>query len=311
MRVHFDNVDFNAPTGPNTFAARLARKLFENGHEVLGDAAGADVSLVFIEPTGRPLAPRVVQRLDGIWFKPEDFQTKNVGIRKLYERADAIVWQSLFDRRMTLTHFGFPRARRCEVIHNGIDLTPVKAITIPKLAEMRAAYDKIYVCSSNWHPQKRLGANIKLFNRLRQKHPNSCLIVLGNHPDVRLASPHIFFSGSVSPEVYLQIYAAANWMLHLAWADHCPNVVIEALSQGTPVACSEVGGTKELVGSYGVVLKEAPYNYELADYDNPPDIDVTQIDDLPDRQQLEHATADIDINNVAKRYVQLFEEVGQ
>jgi glycosyltransferase involved in cell wall biosynthesis len=55
-----------------------------------------------------------------------------------------------------------------------------------------------------------------------------------------------------------KVFAVADWMIHLAWADHCPNVVVEALSQGTPIICGEVGGTKEMIahGAYGVVLKD-------------------------------------------------------
>jgi glycosyltransferase involved in cell wall biosynthesis len=314
MKAHFDNVNMRAGTGPNTFANRLAKKLFELGHEVVFEAQDAAASLVFIEPSGAPLARKIIQRLDGIWFKPEDFQTKNVPIRLLYNRADAVVFQSQFDFAFIEKWWGDPAHklnRPHHIIGNGVDVRPVTELTIPKLAEMRAAYDQIYVCSSNWHAQKRLEANVRLFNHLRTKHPNSCLIIMGNHPDYRATGPHVFYTGPVGPETYLQIYSAANWMLHLAWADHCPNVVVEALSQGTPVVCSEVGGTKELVGGYGVVLKEQPYNYELYDYDNPPPIDVEQVDDLPTRQQLNYAgiAEAIDINTVAKQYVQLFEEV--
>jgi glycosyltransferase involved in cell wall biosynthesis len=254
--------------------------------------------------------------LDGIWFKPWEYETKNQAIRALYDRADGIVFQSLFDRRFIEKWWGDNegRQRPASVIGNGIELNPLKQLTIPKLVEMRATYDQIYVCSSNWHAQKRLDANVRLFNHLRKQHPNSCLIVLGAHPDVRLASPNIFFGGSVDANTYLQIYSAANWMLHLAWADHCPNVVVEALSQGTPVVCSEVGGTKELIynGAYGVVLKEPePYNYELYDYDNPPNIDVEQIKDLPTREELDYTGIAnlIDINVAAKQYVELLEQV--
>ena len=102
-------------------------------------------------------------------------------------------------------------------------------------------------------------------------------------------------------------------MLHLAWADHCPNVVVEALAQGTPVVCSEVGGTKELIGhgAYGMVLKEEPYNFELYDYDNPPSIDVKQVSFLPSRQELDYSGIPslIDINTVAQQYIQLFETI--
>lgn len=307
-RVHFDNVDLTSSTGPNTFALRLARQLFDTGHEVTFHAVGADVSLVFIERSGAPLAPKIVQRLDGIWFRPQDFHTKNVGIKSLYDAADHVIWQSGFDSNMTTRWWGAPK--QGTVIHNGIRRDPVTKLTIPKLAEMRSTYDKIYVCSSNWHPQKRLRQNVELFERLRRAYPNSCLIVMGNDPDYRATGSNVFYTGSVSPDVCAEIYSASDWMLHLAWADHSPNVVVEALAQGTPVACSDVGGTKELVGGYGLVLHDEPYGFELADYDNPPMLDLSSVVDLPDRSTLDHASiANIDIVDVARRYVDVFDRV--
>lgn len=308
MRIHFDNVNLNSRSGPNTFASRLARELISLGHEVVFDGQGssADVSLVFIEPSGRPLARKVVQRLDGIWFKPEEFHTKNVAIKGLYERADAVAFQSDFDRKMSTKWFG--NNKRSEVIHNGISLDRVEAITIPELAKIRSKYDQVFVCSSNWHPQKRLLSNLLAFDYVRQtQHPNSCLFVMGANPDVKTSDPHVFYTGSQPPEVYLQVFAVANWMFHLAWADHCPNVVIESLCQGTPVVCSSVGGTKELVGEFGLVLEDLPYDYDLADYDRPPAIDVTKIV-LPKKESLgDHA--DINIKTAAMKYLVLFQEL--
>jgi len=309
MKIHFDNVQFTSQTGPNCFANRLARQLFETGNEITTSCVGADISLVFIEKTGMKLAPIVVQRLDGIWFKPDEFHNKNKYIKSLYEMADAVVFQSKFDKSMIEHHWSVKNT--FEVIPNGIIQEPVKQLTIPKLAEMRASYDKIFVCSANWHPQKRLKSNVELFNHIRNNfYSNSCLIVLGNNPDYVVPSPHIFYAGSVDSTTYMQIYSVANWMLHLAWADHCPNVVVEALSQGTPVICSEVGGTKELVGDYGIVLKEKQYNYELFNYDVPPTIDVTQIKELPIKEQLDYKSiVDIDIATTTKNYLKLFNQL--
>lgn len=307
MRIHFDNVDMNSFSGPNTFANRLARRLFESSHEVVFNHHNADISLVFIEPSGAPLANKVVQRLDGIWFKPNEFVSKNTGIKELFLRANSVIFQSQFDKDMVQKWWGV--AKHSTVIHNGIDLNPVKELTIPALIDLRSQYKHIYVCSANWHAQKRLSANVQLFEQLRLSQPSSCLLIMGNHPDYRASGKHIFYTGAVGPEIYNQIYAAANWMLHLAWADHCPNVVIEALAQGTPIVCSDVGGTKELIGNYGVVLQEqTPYNFELADYDNPPKLDVSGITMLPDRSMLNYASiTDIDIKNVAATYVKVFE----
>jgi glycosyltransferase involved in cell wall biosynthesis len=308
VKVHFDGIMWNSHSGPNTFANRLARGLYQAGHEIELSGPDADVSLVFIEKTGQPLARKVVQRLDGIWFKPDEFIMKNIGIKQLYETADAVVWQSEFDRNMTVNWWDVPHSGR--IIHNGFDLSKkVTQFSSPELMSMRNKFDKIFVCSSNWHPQKRLKDNILMFKHLQSIHPNSCLIVMGANPDVRVADSRIFYTGAVPEEVYLQVYAMADWMIHLAWLDHCPNVVIEALSQETPVICSDSGGTKELVEGFGMTLSEAkPYSYELADYDNPPEIDVTQITSLPDKNSLT-PHADIDIENVVLSYIELFDSV--
>jgi glycosyltransferase involved in cell wall biosynthesis len=310
MRIHFDGCNMLAPTGPNTFARRLAMALIESGHEVgEGDGSDADVSLVFIERSGNPLAKKVVHRLDGIWFKPDEFETRNARIKATYDVADAVVWQSDFNRQQISKWWGEPKLS--SVIHNGVRLEPETKIIIPVLAEVRNNYDKVFVCSSNWHPQKRLSANIELFKHLRESfYPNSCLIVMGEHPDVFVASPNIFYTGGLTEKQCMQTYAIANWMIHLAWLDHCPNVVVESLSQGTPVICSEHGGTKELVGSFGLVMHEQrPYDLTLEDYDNPPEIDVKQFAvPLPGKDFL-GPHADIDIRNVAKAYVELFNRI--
>lgn len=308
VRVHFDNVNFSSSSGPNSFANRLARALFETGHEIAETASGADVSLVFIERSGAPLASKVVQRLDGVWFSPSEFHTKNTYIKDLYEKANAIVFQSKFDRSFVTKWWGAHTKET--VIGNGVDVTPIKQLTIPPLIDMRQRYETMFCCSSNWHPQKRLSANLELFRQLHDtRYPNSCLLILGNHPDQAVAHPHVFYAGSQSHEVCAEIYSACNWMLHLAWLDHCPNVVIEALVQGTPVVCTEAGGTKELVGGYGIILKEkTDYRFELADYDCPPVLDVTQVKELPPKDMLS-THADIDIKHVAEKYVKLFQEI--
>lgn len=326
MRIHFDGVTFGSHSGPNTFANRLATRLTELGHEVNDhDGPGSDVSLVFIEPTGQPLANRVVQRLDGLWFKPDEFYTKNVGIERLYNRAHAVVFQSDFDKRFTETHW-VPHVRS-SVIHNGLKVEPVKSFTSGELEALRNQYEKVFVCSANWHPQKRLQANANLFVHLKTVYPNSCFIVMGSNPGVlgpsddpswfkpftwhtpKNVTKDVYVLEWVPSDVYMQIFSMADWMVHLAWLDHCPNVVVECLSQGTPVICSEHGGTKELVGGYGLILRESkPYENTLADYDNPPPIDVTQVKELPAKTSLS-SHADITIERCTDEYLQVFKSV--
>lgn len=306
MKVHLDNVNMGSSSGPNSFAKRLAMGLIESGHDVeLHDGSNADVSIVFIEPSGRPLAKKVVQRLDGIWFSPEEFETKNSAIKKLYHSADGVIWQSNFDKGMTSKWWGPPK--KGAIIRNGINSPEIRKFQIPVLEQIRQQYEMLFVCSANWHPQKRLFDNVELYKHLRNFYSSAALIVMGSNP-VKVADPHIFYAGSQPHEVCLEIFSAANWMIHLAWLDHCPNTVVESLSQETPVICSEQGGTKELVQGYGIALKEdKEYNYELTDYDNPPKIDVKQITGkLPVKEQLTPCF-DVSMNRTLQDYISFLE----
>ena len=279
--------------------------LIESGHEVeLHDGTNSDISLVFIEPSGRPLAKRVIQRLDGIWFSPSEFESKNLSIKKLYRQADGVIWQSEFDKEMTTKWWGSPKEGK--VIRNGINAHPIKQFKIPALEQIRQSYEMLFVCSANWHPQKRLESNIELFKHLQNFYSSAALLVMGSNPKM-ISDPNIFYAGSQPHEVCLEVFSAANWMIHLAWLDHCPNTVVESISQGTPVICSEQGGTKELVKDYGLVLREInEYNYELTNYDLPPRIDVTQIKEkLPLPKNLGNSY-DVTMNNCLSKYLEFF-----
>src|SRR5690606_3039380 len=134
---------------------RLAVSLINKGHDVVDAHNDYDVMLAFIERT-KPRRPgsKLVQRLDGIWFKPEMFETHNVGIKSCYDEADLVIWQSDFDRQMTTKWWGQPK--KGTVIHNGIIVAPVTELSNPAIASLRASYEHVFVCSANWHPQKRL-----------------------------------------------------------------------------------------------------------------------------------------------------------
>lgn len=287
MKIYFDNVDMSSRSGPNSFAKRLAKALANRGH-ILADPDDYDVAIVFIEQSPRlDTSKPFVQRLDGIWFKPDEFSVKNVGIKRTYDAATAVVFQSEFNRKQVTGWWG--EHKYDAVIHNGIDPLEIRtALTQQQqvsLQNLRNDFDKLFVCSSNWHPQKRLKANVEFFQHLkRTKFPNAGLLILGNNADAaalrsvdRYIKPSIFYAGSISHEACLQVYSQADYMIHLAWLDHSPNTVVESLGCGCPVIHTSDGGTRELVGVNGILLQEqVAYDYTLRDYDNPPDIIVEQ-----------------------------------
>lgn len=306
MKVYFSNVNFSSASGPNSFATRLAHQLNLSGH-IIADKHDYDISLVFIENDGTLQDGKpYVQRLDGIWFKPDEYAWKNANIKKTFDKANGIIFQSEFNKNQITKWWGTPA--ESVVIPNGIDLQPMTE-SLPGFMKLRNEYEQIFVCSANWHAQKRLKENIRFYKHIRKTYPKSCLVVLGNNPDYVISDPHIFYTGPLSHDECLKLYVVANWMIHLSWLDHCPNVVVEALSQGTPVICSSDGGTKELVKTNGVFIDEiSTYDFTLRNYDDPPMLpnDFGGITTLPN---IKVDPSHLDIKIAAKKYVDLFKRI--
>ena len=310
MKIYFDNIDFSSSSGPNSFAHRLASEITKNNKiEIVGQKDDYDVFLCFIEPTHRPAKnSKFYQRLDGIWFKPEQFDSHNKLIKWAYDNCDGVIWQSQFDKGMTEHHWG---KRSGTVIHNGIEI--LKSQSIDK--SIFGDCEQLFVCSANWHPQKRLEDNIRLFRKILKTYPKSTLAIMGKfavpeltriaEKDHELAScfNRLRITGDLQHSQCLEIFATADWMIHLAWLDHCPNVVVESLSQNCPVICASEGGTKEIVGPNGIIMQDAPYNFELTDYDKPPSLNFDNFV-LPSRIEVD--SSHLMIENVAKSYLNFF-----
>lgn len=308
MKIYFDNVNFNSRSGPNSFAKRLAHALMLKGH-VIADPHDYDVALVFIEPTVMlDRSKPYIQRLDGVWSKPNEISWKNSSIIECYRSASGVIFQSEFNKKQVETWFG--GRENSTIIRNGIDTSLADHTDVPGLVSIRKQYEHIFVSSANWHAQKRCKENINAFKKLLQAHPESCLLVLGTNPTT-VSSPRIFYSGNIDHTSCLKIYSMADWMIHLAWADHCPNVVVECLSQGTPVLCTDVGGTCELVENdvSGVVLAEGGYNFEPCDYDSPPKINPEILPQELPNLKLKFDRSRYDISTVADTYIGFFENV--
>lgn len=294
MRIHFSNVNFSSNSGPNSFAYRLADQLTKMGHEIVGPDTLYDSMLIFIEPSTTPKpGVRTVHRLDGIWFKPDQFETHNKLIKWAYDNSDHVIWQSDFDKKMTNKWWG---NRPGSVIHNGISFKDVNPNS--DFLSWRKNHDRVFVCSASWHRQKRLKENIEFFQK--NSRENDALLVLGKNPDHVVKSKNIFYLGNINHENCLEVFSQADWMIHLAWLDHCPNVVVEALSQGCPVICTDSGGTAEIVKSNGVILKENnPYNFELADYDNPYELNIPELNLEKPKMSFDY----LNIEKVAEKYI--------
>lgn len=305
MKIYFSNVNFSSSSGPNTFANRLANQFSLMGHEIIEDNKKEyEVFLCFIEPDCNPKqGSKFIHRLDGIWFKPEQFQSHNKNIKWAYENCDHVVWQSEFDKNMTKFHWG---EKNGTVIHNGIDFKSFhKNIEHTNIKDLKSKISgRLFVSSASWHRQKRLKENIEFF--LKNRNDDDLMIVLGKNPDAVIDHPLlkkiILYTNELTHEQCLETYRYCDWMIHLAWLDHCPNVVVEAISQGCPVVCTDSGGTKEIVKNNGIIIPESKsYNYELTDYDNPYYLDIPKVELKKPEIDIEY----LNIENIAKKYLEI------
>ena len=299
MNIMLDNVNVSSNSGPNNFAKKLASCLVKDGHNVFntGLAGGSiDVQLSFISQISsfNPL----VQRLDGIWFNTaQDWSTLNEPIKQTYEKASAVIFQSEFNRRLSEHYFG--HHTNSSVIHNGTDIVTINSM--PSLNHpMLDKFKDVWCCASSWRPHKRLDDNIMYF--LSHASSDTCLVVAGENSSTHINDDRIIFCGMLDWTTLISLFKRASTFLHLAWLDHCPNVVVDARASGCHIVCSSSGGTSEIAGLGATVILEDEWDYSPIELYSPPAIDFSK------KQENIHDTS-VDINVVAKKYLDVFEGV--
>lgn len=267
MNLHLENVDLSSLSGPNSFARKLIKYLSLDGHNVV-ELPDAEARLCFIETFRPKCEVPLFQRLDGIYFNTlQDFKRQNANIYRTYKQADGVIFQSRFNKELTFKFFG--EHPNSIVIPNGADVELIKRMPLLEHSKLDR-FENIWSCAASWRPHKRLGENIRYF--FEHSHENDCLVVAGKVSDKFEKSDRIFYVGEIDYEHLLSLYKASKYFLHLAWLDHCPNVVVDARASGCQIVCSSTGGTKEIAGPNAIVIEEEEWNFEPLELYSPPEI---------------------------------------
>lgn len=297
MRILFDNVNFESRSGPNTFGTRLAKALSLRSHTIVEAHESPDVQLTFIQAANFPPKVPMVQRLDGIWFNSaQDWQTMNAPIMDTFGKARAVICQSEFDKKLIQKFFGYHDYR---VIRNGTDVEFMQSID-PLDAPSLQGVEKVWTCAASWRPHKRLKDNIQYF--LQHAGPNDVLVVAGGNPDVSVRDPRVFWAGDLDHRFLLPLFRATDYFIHLAWLDHCPNVVVDARAAGANIICSSSGGTAEIAGPDATIIEEDPWEIAPCRLYEPPEMDFS-------RKVRNHWDVSIDISEKAAEYEKVLQEV--
>lgn len=296
MKIKFENVDFSSRSGPNGFGLKLARQMVKDGHEIV--PLRQDVQISFIQRFSN-FNPTVL-RLDGIYFNlDQDWKAMNAEIKKSYDSSQSVVVQSLFDYQLINKFFG--SRDNVHIIQNGTDLDLISQIPSAKVSK-DTPREKIWMCASAWRPHKRLKDNIRLF--LENADDDSILLVAGSgmqESEKSLNDHRIRFLGDLAWDQMISCMKIAGNFIHLAWLDHCPNVVIDAKACGCTLHVSNAGGTVEIAGPYDRIYKDEEYLYEPVKLYEPPRLNFEMINN---NQKIDPI---ISIQHVANQYYKILE----
>ena len=296
MKILLDNVNVNSSSGPNSFGRRLMQELLNSGHTVSPTCDNPDVQLSFIIAQQRKA--KIALRLDGIYFNTQqDWERLNDPIKRSFELAELVVYQSQFNKALSERYFG--AAKNSVIINNGTCLESIKNISPLSHPEIEK-FSELWCCASSWRPHKRLKDNIRYF--LENAPNDACMIVAGEKPDHILNHQRIFYVGQLSWEQCISLYKRAKVFVHLAFLDHCPNVVVDARASGCNLVVASSGGTKEIAGLDALVVEDLNWDLRPLDLYSPPELNFLNVK----KNDIE---SNIDIIDVSRKYIKALESI--
>ena len=294
MNICLENVSPDSNSGPNSFSRKLIKYMNKAGH-TFDSNQKSDVVLAFIQASNLQYSAPLVQRLDGIYFNTiQNYKAQNYFIEETYKKADGVIFQSNFNRDLTFEFFG--SHDNYTIIHNGADLEEIET-TNPISHPNR--FSEMWCCASSWRPHKRLDNDIKYF--FEHAPDDACFVVAGKTKN-RINDPRIFYVGELNQNQLYSLYKISTHFVHLAWLDHCPNVVVDARACGCKIVCSSAGGTKEIAGLDAIVIEEEEWDFKPTNLYEPPVMDFS-------KKIKNKWDTDYNMSNVAEKYFQFLDKV--
>ena len=143
MNLHIENINLTSNSGPNSFANKLIKYITKSSVEV-DFTKKPDAHLCFIESNKIEFKKPMFLRLDGIYFNVDfDYRSQNSNIKRTYELADGVIFQSEFNKQLTFKYFG--NHNNYTIIQNGADYEMINQA--PELKFDR--YENLWCCASS------------------------------------------------------------------------------------------------------------------------------------------------------------------
>lgn len=303
IRIYLGKHYKETSSGPQMFLSRLVKALTNYPVEFTSRKPHISFGVIVALPYRKA---RQVVRIDGCYYNKamSGCGSMNRRIAESIKKADGVVYQSSFSKTLCERILKV-KARKDTIIYNAIDQNWVNSIEPLNLPSENSV-----VAVANWRNSKRPKSIINGF--LEAKIPNSKLFFLGKFKK-KIEHEDLVFLGNVSSSDIIAHLKSAKALVHLCKIESCPNVAIEALSCGVPVVCNNIGGTQEIVGSDGVIVKCDPeFKFEYIDQGDVDNLDPKLIANGIKECFSKTWTVnrpDLDINRAAKEYYDFFYRV--
>tara|TARA_R110001592_G_scaffold175969_3_gene415376 strand:- start:9087 stop:10046 length:960 start_codon:yes stop_codon:yes gene_type:complete len=305
IKVYTHNFNPQSDSGPNKFTRTLLSRLIgEKKISITNNADDADVEFCVIQQQSVMVKPMVL-RLDGIYFNSvQDFDQQNAPIKFAYDNASAVIFQSNFNKKLTESWFG-PH-KNGHVIHNAADLQIINHPDVLKLSKQIAwpwPEDKeVWSCAASWRPHKRLKDNVRYF--LEHAPDNAVFAIAGelggDKPEYYTGlDARIHYLGKLNYPQLICLYHRSTTFIHLAYLDHCPNVVVDAQAAGCRIICSSTGGTHEVVDG-GIVILEDEWDFKPCELYNPPQMDFSKTKEIAIHRDLKDKETNKSVTHFVK-----------
>lgn len=195
-------------------------------------------------------------------------------IRWSARRSTAVIFISTYFRDLLVRRFRFPPAKGT-VLYRAREETRARPEANPDV-EHRLGLRRPYVLVvAHLNPYKNLVELVEGFDRARRECGRTSLqlVIAGrrNHPAYHrkllaerarlgLQEEDVRLAGEIAHEDVLALIAGCQFYVYPSTCENCPTALIEALSQGVPIACSNVGVMPEIGGD--AVAYFDPWNVE-------------------------------------------------
>jgi len=289
--------------GPHVFRNRLVRAISKYSKSVVVSDLSEkfDIEIGFIKFSKKHKCPTLL-RLDGCYYDKNRLKL-NDGLKKSINKANGVICQSYFSKKMCEAIMNV-NLKKADIVYNGIDFDDVSNIK-----SMSGVPEGSFVSCSVWRPNKR---PISIIRGFLEGTTSEHLYMIGDNLKNGIKDSRVHYLGPLTWEQSISVMKSCKYMIHLCHIDSCPNAVIEGLSCGLNVLCTNLGGTSEIVKNDGIILNVDKWNYtpvKSMEFDNLDNKVVAEginrlkkITTLPQRE-------DLNIKYTVKKYLERAEKI--